>query len=118
MVAGVKSVHGKLVKEAVNHKIYLWNAHYTKSHLLSRTLIYVCVGHHDMSLGRHQIPFFLELVTGERYVAEEKHISLFQSTSGFHFPSSCFSKFIVLFIVLCVLLDSVFINRCLFVIYK
>jgi len=78
VVAGVKSVHGKLVKEAVNHKIYLWDAHDPEAHLLSRTLIYVRVCHHDVSLRRHQLPGFLELVTGARYVTEEDQVGVFQ----------------------------------------
>lgn len=121
MFAGVESVHGKLIKEAVNHKIDLWDAHDSEAHLLPGTLIYVCVGHHHVGLGRHQLPRLLELVTGERYIAEEDHVGVFQCTRGFFYsPSSYFSKFIIvlLFIVLCVLLDRVFINRCLYVIYK
>lgn len=72
MIAGVKSIHGKFVKEAVNHEINLWDAHDSEPHLLSRTLIYVSVRHHDVSLGRHKLPCLPQLVTLKRYITEEE----------------------------------------------
>ena len=120
MFGGVKSVHGKLVKEAVDHKIDLWHAHDPEAHLLTRTLIYVCVRHHHVSLGWHQLPGFLQIVTRAGNITEEEQVGVFQGASGFLGLSSYFREFIIvlLFIVLCVLLDRVFIIRCLYVIYK
>ena len=119
MFGGVKTVHGKLVKEAVDHKIDLWDAHDPEAHLLTRTLIYVCVRHHHVSLGWHQLPGFLQIVTDAGDVTEEEQVGVFEGASGFLGFSSYFGEFIILlFIVLCVLLDRVFIDRCLCVIYK